>query len=155
MQPALGQDNAAAERAKLGNQRVAAEMERRNRELAREAAAVPTPGEQTVETPAESRPESAGNPADTMDVTSTIMNPQPVNSQPAPESVAQPQHSGATAPAEFVPARRPEPIPRAAPNANIDDTLQQLKALGELRDAGYLDEAEFERIKRRIIEDNF
>jgi putative oligomerization/nucleic acid binding protein len=43
------------------------------------------------------------------------------------------------------------PPPAAAPAAAEDDTLEQLKKLGELRDAGVLTEAEFQVQKERLL----
>jgi hypothetical protein len=45
------------------------------------------------------------------------------------------------------------PPPQAPPPASssMDDTLAQLKELGELRDRGLLSEAEFEVQKRKIL----
>ena len=39
----------------------------------------------------------------------------------------------------------------AAPEASADDKLEQLKKLGELRDAGTITEAEFEREKQKLL----
>lgn len=46
-------------------------------------------------------------------------------------------------------------VPPAAPAAGADlsDSLEQIRTLGELRDAGYVTEDEFERIKARILGD--
>lgn len=72
----------------------------------------------------------------------------------------------ATAPAD-PPAPLPEPPSKAratpAPRAavreadpeRISRALEQLRDLGELRDAGYVTEEEFERIKARILESRF
>ncbi len=114
-QPAAAQDpsTAAAERARLANQRIEAEARRRvEEEQARQQ-------EASLETPA-----------------------------PA-ASIAASQ-----APAVAGTATRPatSPAPGAADRAELSLVLQQLKALGELKDAGYVDEEEFERIKQRIID---
>jgi hypothetical protein len=45
----------------------------------------------------------------------------------------------------------PPPPAAAAPAAAQDDTLEQLKKLGELRDAGVLTEAEFQVQKERLL----
>jgi Short C-terminal domain len=49
-----------------------------------------------------------------------------------------------------------EPVPAAPPPAptgeGMDAKLEQLKQLGELKDAGVLTEAEFEEQKRRILD---
>ena len=43
------------------------------------------------------------------------------------------------------------PPPAAPPAANMDDKLAQLKELGELKEAGMLNEYEFEQQKNRIL----
>jgi hypothetical protein len=52
-------------------------------------------------------------------------------------------------------AQQQQPPPQAAPpppaSNTMDDTLGQLKELGELRDRGLLSEAEFEVQKRKIL----
>jgi hypothetical protein len=50
-------------------------------------------------------------------------------------------------------AAPPPAAPAATPPArnSMDDTLAQLKELGELRDRGLLSEAEFEGQKRKIL----
>ncbi len=47
-------------------------------------------------------------------------------------------------------APEPEPEPQAA-GGGMDDTLAQLKQLGELKSQGVLTEAEFEQQKSRIL----
>jgi hypothetical protein len=37
-------------------------------------------------------------------------------------------------------------------NVDLSRTLEQLRTLGELRDAGYVTAEEFERIKRKILD---
>jgi len=110
---ALGQsEDPAAERARLGNERI--EAERRAREELEQQNLAPQP---------------AAQPA-------TAASPTPR---------AQPQ--GETPPAE----------PRRPP-AEADRTergLQQLRELGKLKDAGYLTDAEFQRIKQQILEIHF
>ena len=107
----------AAERARLANERIQIEAERRaQEELARQqAATIPAtpPGAQGF-----------------------------VTAQP-PATPSLP------------PARPPE-SPR--PVADMERTqrgLQQLRELGELKDAGHLTDAEFQRIKQRILESYF
>ncbi len=48
------------------------------------------------------------------------------------------------------PRRRRSP-PRRDPGGGMDDTLAQLKQLGELKSQGVLTEAEFEQQKSRIL----
>jgi len=111
-QPAAAQDpsTAAAERARLANQRIEAEARRRaEEEQARQQEAI-------LETPAQAASVAASQP-----------------------------------PAVAGTATRPA-TPPAHDAADLSLVLQQLKALGELKDAGYVDDEEFERIKQRIID---
>lgn len=50
------------------------------------------------------------------------------------------------------PADRPL-LPTPEEQARMDKALEQIRSLGELRDAGYVTDEEFEQIKRRIIDD--
>lgn len=54
-------------------------------------------------------------------------------------------------PAQAVPVRATPPEAARTPG-DVDRMLEQIRTLGELRDAGYVTEAEFERIKRRILD---
>jgi hypothetical protein len=45
----------------------------------------------------------------------------------------------------------PQAAPPQAPQAGMDDKLAQLKELGELKQAGVLNELEFEQQKNRIL----
>ena len=58
------------------------------------------------------------------------------------------------APAPAVQAAPLVAAPREAaePPADVDRMLEQIRTLGELRDAGYVTETEFERIKQRILD---
>ena len=60
-----------------------------------------------------------------------------------------PAESNASLPAAPEEADRPF---RAGGNADVPDMLEQLRTLGELRDAGYVTDVEFEQIKRRILD---
>lgn len=53
---------------------------------------------------------------------------------------------------ESVPARTAASEATPSP-ADVDRILEQIRTLGELRDAGYVTDSEFERIKRRILDD--
>jgi hypothetical protein len=110
---ALGQSqDPAAERARLGNERI--EAERRTREELEQQ---------------NQAPESAGQPA--------------AAASPTPRT----QSQGAA----------PPPGPRR-PSTETDRTergLQQLRELGKLKDAGYLTDAEFQRIKQQILDIHF
>jgi hypothetical protein len=63
-------------------------------------------------------------------------------------------------PAQAGPARRgpwskrPDPAP-ATDADRTDRALEQLRELGKLKDAGYLTDAEFQRIKQRILDTHF
>jgi hypothetical protein len=108
---ALGQSqDLAAERARLGNERI--EAERRARE------------ELEQQNPAT---EPAGQPA----------------ASPTPR--AQP------------PGEAPTPGPRRPPTEadRTERGLEQLRELGKLKDAGYLTDAEFQRIKQQILDIHF
>ena len=50
------------------------------------------------------------------------------------------------------PADRPL-LPMPEEQARMDKALEQIRSLGELRDAGYVTDEEFELIKRRILDD--
>ncbi len=60
--------------------------------------------------------------------------------QAAEQQAAQPQY-----------APPPPPAPAAAEAPSMDDKLEQLKQLGELKTAGVLTDAEFEAQKARIL----
>jgi Short C-terminal domain len=110
---ALGQaPDAAAERARLANERIQAEAESREREESEQQNRTPQPAGQPVA---------------------------------APIPPAQPQEARALA----------EP---RRPSTDADRTergLEQLRELGKLKDAGYLTDAEFQRIKQRILDSQF
>lgn len=116
---ALGQSqDPAAERARLGNERI--EAERRAREELEQQNQAPQP---------------AGQPA----------------GQPAAQSAASPT------PGTQSQVEAPPTGPRRPP-AEADRTergLQQLRELGKLKDAGYLTDAEFQRIKQQILDIHF
>ncbi|MEO1247278.1 MAG: SHOCT domain-containing protein [Pseudomonadota bacterium] len=115
--PAQDPGAAAAERARLANQRIQAEAVRRaEEERALEAEAA------MARTPAPDNPEPAGTPT---------------GSQPS-----------ATAP------RSERSQPNDAGAAGLSLALEQLRTLGELKDAGYVTEEEFERIKQRILDNS-
>ena len=54
-------------------------------------------------------------------------------------------------PADDQPAAAPPPAPEAASAPDMDDKLDQLKQLGELKTAGVLTEQEFEAQKSSIL----
>lgn len=134
----------AAERARLGEDRARIEAERRAREaqaeqavhetdLASEAAAPPTPPD-------------------------IIRDEAPREEAVAPAAVPGAESSPPVAKAPPPPADVPTPAGTAdvqAGPAEISRTLEQLRELGELKDAGYLTDEEFERIKQRILDRRF
>ena len=122
-QPAFAQDNsAAAERARLANQRIHAESERLARELERQ---------QRLDT--ETQPQLADEAADNRSIV-------PVQAEARPPTDPQPE----------MPAEGMQTDAEHAA-ADLSQRLEQLRTLGELWDAGYVDDEEFERIKRRIL----
>ncbi len=120
-------DSAAAERARIGEERIRAEAELRARE--------------------ETRAEQARRAAE------TAAAPRPTAAYPGPAQ-AEPPRSVLRAPA---PAAAAPATPSAGTAAEtrgrerISTALEQLRQLGELKDAGYLTEDEFRRIKERIL----
>jgi hypothetical protein len=108
---ALGQSqDPAAERARLGNERIEAERRARE-ELEQQDRAT----------------EPAGQPA----------------ASPTPRTQSQ--------------GEAPPPGPRRPPTEadRTERGLQQLRELGKLKDAGYLTDAEFQRIKQQILDIHF
>ncbi len=63
----------------------------------------------------------------------------------ADEQYAQ-QQQAAPPPQEYV-----EAAPAPAPSASTEDVIAQLKKLGELKEAGVLDDAEFEVAKAKLL----
>jgi len=115
MPTAWAQDpDAAAERARLANQRIIAESEQRKRE--EPDVAEPEPQEPPPE------PRAPATPA-------------------SPEGSPTPDESGAV-------------TPESASGDRMSVVLEQLRTLGELKDAGYVSDDEFDRIKRRILDEN-
>ncbi len=109
--------DAAAERARLANERIQIEAERRNQEeLAR---------------------------------TGQVADPVPARGAATPIPAQAPP--GESRPA----AEPPQPARPAADDARTERALEQLRELGELKDAGYLTDEEFRRIKQRILESHF
>ena len=115
-------DDVAAERARLADQRIQAEEDRRAREEEQrlEQAQAQSNSEDRDETPLETA-ESAEQPGDT-------------GSEPVIRS-AHDRVSG-------TPVNRIE----------MSRALEQLRELGALREAGYLTEEEFEQLKKKILD---
>ena len=122
--------NAPAERARIANQRIQAEAARRARE------------EQTREQDLLPVAPAAAEPA------------APAARITAPPTAAQPSLAPDTAAEsrDGVPGPTIEGTNRGA-DPTLTQTLEQLRTLGELRDAGYVTDDEFERLKRRILGD--
>lgn len=116
-------DDMAAERARLANQRIEAEARARAKE------------EREARLAGEPEPDAVSQPA-----------AEPVTVETRQVAAETPVTS---APAEPVAASPGKP-PR--PPVNVDRMLEQIRTLGELRDAGYVTGDEFERIKRRILD---
>ena len=125
----------SAERARLGNQRIQAEVERR----AKEEPAAPVPvGSVTTATPAAVDAPPAAPPPAPAPSGAAVAPIQPATTQPAPVASRQ------------APAPTPAPTPDSTSRA-----LEQLRQLGQLKDAGYLTDEEFQRIKSRILQQAF
>ena len=121
----------AAERARIANQRIEAEAARIAEEEKRRAEA------------AAAEAVAAKPHAD---------SPQPTRSEQQPAVTSAPPPAVVTA--TPMPAATP---PAPAPAARTDRIgmtrmLEHIRVLGQLRDSGYVTEAEFERIKTRIID---
>jgi phage-related minor tail protein len=121
---AVAQSNdAAAERARIANQRIQAEATRRaEEEERRRQAEAQLAAERAA---AEAR-------AEQQQAQQTLREDPPV-----------------------VTTRQEPPRPPAGSPPDISRSLEQLRKLGELKDAGYLTDEEFARIKNRIIESQF
>ena len=130
-------EDAAAERARLANQRIHAETERRRREAAAQETEVASSATTTVAAASDTAtmadpttPETTTTATAPTAASASSVTPQPDSNGPAPTTPGgsvsvQPDHA-------FV--------------------LEQLDALGELKDKGYVTDEEFERIKRRLLE---
>lgn len=116
-------DDLAAERERLANQRIAAEARARE-EQERQARLAAERDSDAV--PRQAAPAAAGETRN--DVTA------------APASLPQA--------APLVEATRES----AQPPRDVERMLEQIRTLGELRDAGYVTDTEFERIKQRILD---
>ena len=138
---ALAQDpDAAAERARLANQRILAESEQKKRDAADSAEPKAALDEVSMSAAVSaSAPRVGASPAREQPVVAT------------PEAAAAPEAAAESMPlGEDLGAAAPGP----AGDVGMSTVLEQLKALGELKDAGYVTSDEFERIKQRILEEN-
>lgn len=125
----------AAERQRLGDERARLEAERRAVEGQTKTSA---PGQSSVASPATSR-----SPQDA-----------PAVDESAP--LAAMAIPAAAVPAEVDSTRELESGPEPPGNAvDVSQVLDQIRELGELRDAGYVTDEEFDRIKQRILDARF
>lgn len=116
-------NDAAAERARIANQRIQAEADRRaEEEEQRRQAEAQLAAERAA---AEAR-------AEQLQARQVVRADPPVTT-----------------------TRQEPPRPPADSSAEMTRALQQLQTLGELRDAGYVTDEEFARIKNRILDDQF
>ena len=130
-----------SERARLGNERIQAEIELRAREEQRRL---------EEEAQARLRAEEAA-----------ARSAMAANQTPRPEMAASGETAATQNPRPEMAASRelgasqnPKPEPtEAADSDDIYRTLEQLRILGELKDDGYISDEEFQRIKRRILDD--
>lgn len=116
----------AAERARVANQRIQAEAERQARE------------EEERLRQAESQAGAAQHASAAVQTT-----------QPPPQPVTAQESRAAPTPA---PMNEIRPADRQAPDTDMARVLEQLRQLGELKDAGYVTDEEFDRIKQRILD---
>lgn len=56
---------------------------------------------------------------------------------------------------QAAPVKSTSPPDPVIPDADMSTALEQIRTLGELKDAGYLTDEEFARIKSRILDSNF
>jgi hypothetical protein len=131
--PVLAQSNdIAAERARIANQRSLAEAEQRAREeqerLEKAAAQARVQQEMTARSTRQAVAQE------------NFESSQPGQAMPAAIAAAETEATNRGASAE---------------NTDISRSLEQLRTLGELKDAGYVTAEEFEQIKKRILDSGF
>lgn len=118
--PVVAQSNdAAAERARIANERIQAEADRRAEQEERRRQA-------------EAQRAAAEAPTELPQARQVVREDPPVAT-----------------------TRQEPPRPPAGNAADRSLALEQLRTLGELKDAGYLTDEEFMRIKKRILEARF
>lgn len=128
--PVYGQNtDTASERARLANERIRLEAQRREEEERRrlEQEAAEAEAAETSATAGRARATTSGK-------SGASRRQDPLPASPG-------------APTESSPSR--------AGNPTVSLVLRQLRELGELKDAGYVTEEEFERIKARILASEF
>jgi len=146
-----------SERARLGNERIQAEIELRAREEQRRLEEEAQARLRAEEAAARSAMAATQNPRPEMAAsgeTAATQNPRP--EVPASSETASTQNSRPemAASREMAATQNPKPEPtEAADSDDIYRTLEQLRMLGELKDDGYISDEEFQRIKRRILDD--
>ena len=126
--------DAASERARLGNQRIQAEAERRMREEREVQRAAP-----------DVRSESTGEPSRQAGPPTSSGATEPTGSYSPPPTGPSSMAAGSASPLG----------PTGADDELTERALKQLRDLGELKDAGYVTDEEFRRIKARILERQF
>ncbi len=129
--PHAQSEDLAAERARLGNQRIQTEVERRVRE------------EQNLKEQAEAEARVRAE-AELAAARERVA-----------EKLALGAKAGSTPEAETVSIDSAEIInykQSCTDSVDLSRELEQLRTLGELRDAGYLTEEEFQRVKTRILD---
>lgn len=157
--PAYAQaDDVAAERARLAYERIEAEAKAREQQMREGRVQSPQPA---ATAPAAARPPSAAREP------SLAASPVPNNERPAaPRPQARTEAAAGASPGSgagavsSLPASRSTVPPAGSvrPGAGSEDlsrALEQLRTAGELKDAGYITQEEFERIKARILDSQF
>ena len=121
-------ESVGTERARLANQRIHSELERRAREEEQR---------QTESAVREAQQPAAGAPVST-----------------AADDVPKSVDVASAEPAAVPPGSSMAPAgSTGGASADMSIVLEQLRTLGELRDAGYVTNEEFERIKKKILDD--
>jgi len=133
----------AAERARLGEERARIEAERRARETDAKQAA-----------PQVDLASDAATPPVPDTIRDEVPRAETVIRAPVPDAESTLPMATAPPPPADDPARSRTADTQSDP-AEISRTLEQLRELGELKDAGYLTDEEFEHIKQRILDRRF
>ena len=141
-QSAATGDAAGAERARLANQRIQADMEMRAREEQRRLEE-----EQAKVRAQQAAARSEVAAAQYSEASGTMPAKTAVPVQTSQTGAAEPAR--AAAPVQNSQAGATEPVG----SRDMLRTLEQLKLLGELKDDGYISEDEFQKIKQRILDD--
>jgi hypothetical protein len=148
--PAYAQaTDTAAERARLANERIQLEAQRRAEEERRRREREALESESLESESLESEDlDSEDSESENRESVAPAQAADPTPARPPPRPRAAPAASGTV--------RAPAAIsPPPADDDRISRALEQLRELGELRDAGYVTDEEFERIKTRILDSRF